>query len=64
MTTVAAPVTPPVPWTRSVHVELRKSLDTRAGRWLMPVMSGLSLVVALVLQFRARGYRPATRGGH
>lgn len=49
MTTVAAPVTPPVPWTRSVHVELRKSLDTRAGRWLMLVMSGLSLLVALVL---------------
>ncbi len=39
----------PVPLTTTIHVELRKMVDTRAGRWLIGVMSGLSLVVALVL---------------
>jgi ABC-2 type transport system permease protein len=39
----------PVPLTRTIHVELRKMVDTRAGRWLIGVMSGLSLVVAVVL---------------
>lgn len=43
-----APVRP-VPWSRSVHVELRKMVDTRAGRWLMIVMCGLSLVVGAAL---------------
>lgn len=41
--------TSPVPFSRTVHVELRKMLDTRAGRWLMIVMSSLSLVVAASL---------------
>lgn len=34
-----------VPFLRLVAIELRKSVDTRAGRWLMIVMAGISLVV-------------------
>ena len=46
---MSAVATSAVPITRTIHVELRKMVDTRAGRWLMGVMSGLSLLVALVL---------------
>lgn len=46
---MSAAATSPVPITRTILVELRKMVDTRAGRWLMGVMSGLSLLVALVL---------------
>ena len=35
-----------VPFTRLVHVELRKMLDTRAGRWLL---IGIGAVIALAL---------------
>lgn len=34
-----------VPLTRTVHAELRKMVDTRAGRWLIIAMSALSVVV-------------------
>ncbi|NYJ73703.1 ABC transporter permease [Allobranchiibius huperziae] len=35
-----------VPFTRLVHVELRKTLDTRAGRWLL---IGITAVTAIVV---------------
>lgn len=35
-----------VPFTRVLHVELRKQLDTRAGRWLL---AAIGLVTAIVL---------------
>lgn len=34
-----------VPFHRLVAIELRKAVDTRAGTWLMIVMTGISLVV-------------------
>ena len=40
---------PGVPMPRLVHVELRKMVDTRAGRWLLIVMSAISLVVVTAL---------------
>ena len=40
--------TPAVPFTRLVRVELRKTLDTRAGRWLLVAIAGLT-VAAMVL---------------
>jgi ABC-type transport system involved in multi-copper enzyme maturation permease subunit len=36
---------PGVPMQRLVHVELRKMVDTKAGRWMLIVMSSISLVV-------------------
>ncbi|KGN38123.1 ABC transporter permease [Knoellia subterranea] len=36
---------PGVPWSRLIHVELRKMVDTRAGRWMLIVMSAISLIV-------------------
>lgn len=36
---------PGVPMSRLVHVELRKMVDTRAGRWMLIVMSAISLLV-------------------
>ncbi|MBK6887776.1 MAG: ABC transporter permease [Tetrasphaera sp.] len=64
MTAVIDPTTSPVthdsatvapisgiPFARLVRVELRKMVDTRAGRWMLIVMSGISalMVAALVL---------------
>ena len=52
MSTQATPATldvsgtPPIPFGRLVRVELRKMLDTRAGRWLL---IGLAALIALVL---------------
>lgn len=40
---------PGVPMQRLVNVELRKMVDTRAGRWMLIVMSAISLVVVTVL---------------
>jgi ABC-2 type transport system permease protein len=54
MSTVAAPValdvsgTPRVPFTRLVAVELRKLADTRAGRWLLIAIGGLTLLVLVI----------------
>lgn len=51
--TTAAQIAPtavqPVPFARTVHVELRKMLDTRAGLWLLIVMSAISLLVTTSL---------------
>ncbi|WP_353952643.1 ABC transporter permease [Knoellia sp. S7-12] len=40
---------PGVPLSRLINVELRKMVDTRAGRWMLIVMSAISLVVVTVL---------------
>ncbi|GGB75616.1 hypothetical protein N798_13485 [Knoellia flava TL1] len=39
---------PGVPMPRLVHVELRKMVDTRAGRWMLVTMSTISVVVLAV----------------
>lgn len=44
---------PGVPLGRLVHVELRKLVDTRAGRWLIGVMAGMA--VAIVVAFLVWG---------
>lgn len=50
--------TRPVPFARLLHVELRKMLDTRAGRWLL-IGLGVVVVGALVILFvRNGGDRP------
>lgn len=36
---------PGVPMQRLVHVELRKMVDTKAGRWMLIVMSAISIIV-------------------
>lgn len=54
MSTSTAPATPVaidttrpgIPFTRLVHVELRKMFDTRAGRWLMISIAILSVLAA------------------
>jgi ABC-type transport system involved in multi-copper enzyme maturation permease subunit len=43
-----------VPFTRLVHVELRKMLDTRAGRWLI-IGIGVAIAAALVILFFVDG---------
>jgi hypothetical protein len=43
-----------VPFTRLVHVELRKMLDTRAGRWLI-IGIGAIIAVALTIMFFNEG---------
>ena len=43
-----------VPFTRLVHVELRKMLDTRAGRWLI-IGIGAIIAVALTIMFFTEG---------
>ena len=54
MSTLAAPLTldvsgtPHVPFTRLVAVELRKLADTRAGRWLLIAIAGLTLLVLVI----------------
>ncbi|MEO7268874.1 MAG: ABC transporter permease [Knoellia sp.] len=40
---------PGVPMSRLIHVELRKMVDTRAGRWMLIVMSAISLLVVTAL---------------
>ncbi len=44
---------PPVPLTRLASVELRKALDTRAGRWFTISIVGLCLVVVVIYAFAA-----------
>jgi ABC-2 type transport system permease protein len=41
--------TPGIPFGRLVKVELRKAIDTRAGRWLVGVTAGLALVGDLLI---------------
>lgn len=45
--------TPAVPFTRLVSVELRKSLDTRAGRWFTATIVALCLAVVVIYVFAA-----------
>ena len=39
---------PGIPFTRSLRVEWRKSIDTRAARWLLAAVTALSLIAAVV----------------
>src|SRR4051794_37443048 len=51
MTTMAAfdvSSTPQIPFSRLFRVELRKSADTRAGRWLIGITIGLCLVAEVI----------------
>ena len=43
------PGRPGVPMPRLINVELRKMVDTRAGRWMLIVMSAISLIVVTAL---------------
>jgi ABC-2 type transport system permease protein len=45
--------TPAVPFSRLVSVEIRKALDTRAGRWFSGSIVLLSLVVVVIYAFAA-----------
>jgi ABC-2 type transport system permease protein len=62
MTTVTAPTLPtgsavptpdlrPIPFTRTARVELRKMVDTRAGRWLLGIVTaaGLATIAAVLI---------------
>jgi ABC-2 type transport system permease protein len=59
MSTTTAPMTldvsstPATPLSRLVKVELRKMLDTRAGRWLIIAILALILVVEVIYSFAA-----------
>lgn len=46
--------TAPIPFTRLVAVELRKLVDTRAGRWLLLIMGGLILLGCVIFAWAAR----------
>jgi ABC-2 type transport system permease protein len=55
--------TPAIPFTRLVQVELRKMYDTRAGRWLLISIAGLTgLVLAIQLAVLLVQDQPATLG--
>jgi ABC-type transport system involved in multi-copper enzyme maturation permease subunit len=47
-TTLDVSGTPTVPFLRLVRVELRKMADTRAGRWLLISIAGLTLLVLVI----------------
>ncbi len=61
MSTVATPApmqldisgTPRVPLSRLVMIEMRKALDTRAGRWLVLGILGLVVVIEVIYAFAA-----------
>ncbi len=59
MSTTTAPIpldlasTPQVPMSRLAAVELRKALDTRAGRWFAGSIVALCLVVVTIFAFVA-----------
>ena len=59
MSTATAPLTldvsgtPHVPLSHLVKVELRKALDTRAGRWLIIGILGLVVVIEVIYSFAA-----------
>ena len=54
MTTSTAPMTldvsqtPRIPFTRLVQVELRKTMDTRAGRWLLISVAAVTALVLII----------------
>lgn len=47
-----------VPFTRLVHVELRKMLDTRAGRWLLIGIAGIIAIALTIMFFDNGGEHP------
>ena len=47
-----------VPFTRLVHVELRKMLDTRAGRWLLIGIGGVIALALTIMFFDNGGEHP------
>ena len=51
--TLDVSATPRVPFGRLVRVELRKSLDTRAGRWFAGSIIALCLAIVLITAFAA-----------
>jgi ABC-2 type transport system permease protein len=61
MTTATAPVHEPtasaeisrVPLSRLLHVELRKTLDTRAGKWLLIAIAAVTAFVVVIFLFAA-----------
>lgn len=59
MSTTTAPMTfdlastPQTPMTRLAKVEIRKALDTRAGRWLVIAILALVVVVEVIYSFAA-----------
>ena len=53
--TGAAGADPGIPFARLVHVELRKCVDTRAGRWLLAIMAVLGLGSVLALRVWGTG---------
>lgn len=56
--------TPPIPFTRLVAVELRKSYDTRAGFWLLGTIGFLVLLTeGIVLAVTTVQDQPMTFGG-
>ena len=52
-TGTAAPAGPGVPMSRLVHVELRKLVDTRSGRWLLLAIALITAAVVTILVFAA-----------
>src|SRR3954468_5193365 len=46
--TIDVSSTPGIPFSRLLRVELRKSADTRAGRWLIGVTVGLALAAEVI----------------
>ena len=47
-TASASAVGPGIPFTRSLRVEWRKSIDTRAARWLLVSVAALAAIAAIV----------------
>jgi ABC-2 type transport system permease protein len=47
-----------IPFARLFRVELRKSADTRAGRWLIGVTAGLSLLAEVIFLIVATNHTP------
>ncbi|NHN55079.1 ABC transporter permease [Calidifontibacter sp. DB0510] len=51
---LAEAATTPIPFLRLLKVELRKLVDTRAGRWLLITIGALTLVVIGILLFTGK----------
>ncbi len=49
MTALSTTPAPGIPWTRLVRVELRKQLDTRAGRWLLGLVVAVDIALMSLL---------------
>ena len=53
---------PGIPWTRLVAVELRKQVDTRAGRWLLALVLLVDLALMALYLWAADGTRRGWSG--